>query len=174
MKRFFKKLFNWEKWPYDAIYASLGIAWLYYGFRARAFWFFTPVNPTLVFAGFEGGSKKEVYDQLPIGYYPTTLLVDPGDDIPGLEKRMTQVGLQFPVVVKPDSGMQGVLFRVIHNLGDLKQYHSKVGESYIVQIFVELPAELSVYYIRYPREKCDRNIGSYDTRLIALDSLGVT
>jgi hypothetical protein len=36
-----------------------------YGMKARAFWYFTPVNPTLVFAGFEGAAEKEMYDQLP-------------------------------------------------------------------------------------------------------------
>jgi hypothetical protein len=48
MKRFFQKIFNWEKWSYDAIYLPIDIVWLWYAVKARAFWYFTPVNPTLI------------------------------------------------------------------------------------------------------------------------------
>ena len=65
MKGLFQKIFNWERWSYDVIYLPVDIFWLWYALKARHFWYFTPVNPTLIFAGFEGGSKKEMYDQLP-------------------------------------------------------------------------------------------------------------
>ena len=96
MKRFFKKIFYWENWSYDAIYAPLGVVWLYYAIKAKAFWFFTPVNPTLIFAGFEGGSKKEVYDQLPAWSIPVTLLIEPESVFGALKLKMHQAGLQYP------------------------------------------------------------------------------
>lgn len=150
MKRFFNKIFYWENWSYDAIYAPLGIVWLFYAIRAKAFWFFTPVNPTLVFAGFEGGSKNEVYEQLPAWSIPITLLIDPASEFVQVKMKMQQAGLQYPVVVKPDTGMQGVLFRVIHNDEALMIYHYHVGENYILQTFVDYPEEFSVFHIRYP------------------------
>src|SRR5437868_5929047 len=130
MKKFFQRLFNWEKWSYDVIYLPIDIWWLWYAIRARHFWYFTPVNPTLIFAGFEGGSKKEMYDQLPSWCCPTTLLIDPSKDIEEVKHTMHNVGLSLPVVVKPDSGMQGVLFRVIRDNEHLARYHQKVGEPY--------------------------------------------
>ena len=136
MKRFFQKIFNWEKWSYDVIYLPIDIVWLWYAIKARHFWYFTPVNPTLIFAGFEGGSKKEMYDQLPTWSYPTTLLIDPAESIEYIKKEMEHVGLNFPVVVKPDSGMAGVLFRIIKNENELKNYHSVVGEKYILQKYI--------------------------------------
>lgn len=169
MKRFFKKIFNWEKWSYDIIYLPIDIVWLYYGIRAGSFWFFSPVNPTLNFSGFEGNSKKEMYDQLPSWCYPTTLLISIEDDCESVRINMQKAGLSFPVVVKPDSGMQGVLFRVIKNVDELKNYHEKVGENYILQTFVDDPLEFSVFYIRYPGQEKGMITG-----LIVKDYLHVT
>ena len=169
MKQFFQKVFNWEKWPYDVLYAPLSVVWLYYGIKARHFWFFTPVNPSLVFAGFEGGSKKEMFDNLPQWSYPITLLIDPAQEFSKLRCDMEKAGLKYPLVGKPDTGMQGVLFRVIRNDEQLKIYHSKAGEPYILQTFVEYPYEFSVFHIRYPGETKGKITG-----LIVKDYLHVT
>ena len=153
MKRFFQKLFDWERWTYDAIYAPASIAWLYFAIKARAFWFFTPVNPTLEFAGFEGGSKREMYRQLPQWCLPVTLFVEHTSDIEKIKLQAEKAGLRFPFVVKPDTGMQGVLFRIVNNEAELNDYHAVVGEDYILQDFVQLPFEFSVFHIRYPGQK---------------------
>ena len=169
MKRFFQKLFNWERWSYDVIYLPIGIVWLWYVLKARSFWYFTPVNPSLIFAGFEGGSKKEMFDQLPAWSYPTTLLIDPAEEIEKVKNRMRLVNLIFPIVVKPDSGMWGVLFRIIKNEKELEVYHEKVGENYILQTFVDSSLEFSVFHIRYPGET-----KGIVTGLIVKDLLHVT
>ena len=169
MKRFFQKLFDWEKWSYDVIYFPIHIFWVYYGVRAGAFWFFSPVNPSLVFAGFEGGSKKEMYDQLPQYCYPATIYVDPVENIEKIREEMQKAGLNYPVVVKPDSGMWGVLFRIIKNENELAVYHQKVGELYILQTFIDLSLEFSVFHIRYPGET-----KGIITGLIVKDYLHVT
>lgn len=152
MKRFFQKIFNWEKWSYDIIYLPIDIFWLWYAIKARHFWYFTPVNPTLIFAGFEGGSKKEMYDHLPKWSYPATIIVNPADSLENVKTNMSNMGLKFPVVVKPDSGMWGVLFRIIKTDEQLKLYHEKVGENYVLQTFVDEALEFSVFHIRYPGE----------------------
>ena len=169
MRRFFQKIFNWEKWSYDIIYLPIDIFWLWYAIKARHFWYFTPVNPTLIFAGFEGGSKKEMYDHLPDWSYPTTLLVNPFDNLDKVKSEMARVSLKFPVVVKPDSGMWGVLFRIIRSDEQLKEYHAKVGENYILQTFVDDALEFSVFHIRYPGET-----KGIITGLIVKDYLHVT
>ncbi|HSU27618.1 MAG TPA: hypothetical protein VLJ68_04500 [Chitinophagaceae bacterium] len=152
MKKFWQKLTHWELWPFNVIYTPLGVVWIYYAIRARAFWFFTPSNPTLIFAGFEGGSKKEMYDQLPDWSYPTTILVKAGIPEAALRDEIKKAGLQYPIVAKPDTGMQGVLFRVLENNTELMHYHGKLPVDYILQTFVDLPMEFSVFHIRYPGE----------------------
>src|SRR6187455_2476864 len=126
MKGFFKRLFDWERWPYDVMYAPVSVAWLYYAIKARALWFFTPVNPSLQFAGFEGNSKKEMYEQLPKWCLPETLYI---------ENTMTLDEVKTEVI-KDENGLQ--------------QYHGVIGETYILQAFVQLLMEFSVFHIRYP------------------------
>jgi len=159
MNKFFKKVFNWELWPFDLIYAPLGFVWLYYSMKARSLYFFTPTNPTLLFGGFEAGSKMEMYRQLPTGSYPTTILIKPSDTIDEIKKELVSNNLAYPFVAKPDEGMQGVLFRVIDTEEELIKYHSIAGVNYIIQTFIELPMEFSVFYIRYPGETKGRVTG---------------
>ncbi|MEI2711631.1 MAG: hypothetical protein V9E96_21855 [Chitinophagaceae bacterium] len=45
--------------------------------RTKTFWYFSSVNPTLQFSGFEGETKKEMFDQLPIESFPTTIYIKP-------------------------------------------------------------------------------------------------
>lgn len=150
MKQFFNKITNWELWPYDLFYFPIGIYWLYFGIKARAFWFFSTVNPSIEFAGFEGGSKMEVYQQLPSWIYPTTILIAPNTSITSVKEQCQATGLTFPFIAKPDLGMQGRLFRVIKNETDLERYHNHVTEPFLLQTFVKESTEFSVYYIRYP------------------------
>lgn len=168
MKISFKNLFNWEKWSYDVIYLPIDIYWLWFAIKARHFWYFTPVNPTLIFAGFEGGSKKEMYEQLPKWSYPTTIFINPTEQFENVLKKVQNAGLQFPIVVKPDSGMAGVLFRIIKDEAHLKIYHEAVGELYVLQKCIDTGLEYSVYYIRFPEEK-----KGFITGLIVKDYLHV-
>jgi hypothetical protein len=110
-----------------------------------------------------------MFDQLPFWSYPTSLLVEPAEDIEKVKSRMQQVNLNYPVVVKPDSGMWGVLFRIIKNENDLETYHDKIGKAYILQTFVDSSLEFSVFHIRYPGET-----KGIITGLIVKDLLHVT
>ncbi|HET9744777.1 MAG TPA: hypothetical protein VFP97_03630 [Chitinophagaceae bacterium] len=159
MKRFFKKVFNWELWPFDLMYAPLGVVWLYYSLKARSLYFFTPTNPGLPFGGFEVGSKMEMYSQLPAGTYPTTILIRPSYTVEQIKAELSANNLAYPFVAKPDEGMQGILFRVIDSEKELIKYHSIAGIDYILQTFVEFPMEFSVFYIRYPGETKGRVTG---------------
>src|SRR5215831_9530004 len=108
-----QRIKSWEQWPFHLIYAPLGFVWLYYAFRARAFWFFSNVNPTLEFSGFEGENKKEMYEQLPKKYYPRTIFIKAGEDLNVVEQKAEHAGFTFPFVVKPQIGMHAMLFRKI-------------------------------------------------------------
>lgn len=150
MKGSLNKVFNWERWSYDMIYAPVSVCWAYYALRARSFWFFTPVNPTLKFVGFEGGSKWEMYQQLPKRILPLTLFGDHQLPFADVLTQVKQAGLDFPFVVKPDSDMQGAMFVVVRNESELRSYHEAIGKTYILQAFIQYPHEFSVFYIRYP------------------------
>ena len=150
MKTIFQRIFNWELWPFNLIYAPLGFVWLYYAIKARSFYFFTPTNPTLIFGGFEAGSKMEIYQQLTPGTYPKTILIKPAHTVDEIKKELAANRFSYPFVAKPDEGMQGILFRIIESEEELSRYHNIVGVNYIIQTFIDMQMEFSVFYIRYP------------------------
>ena len=152
-KNFLYKATHWESWHYLAKYIPIMPVWGWYCLRARSVWFFTPSNPTISFGGFEGETKSEMYKQLPPGSYPKSIYISPSFSFEEIEKRMQETGLQYPVAVKPDAGMMGFMFRHIHTAEELKTYHQKMPANYIIQLLVQYPMEVSVFYYRLPNEQ---------------------
>jgi hypothetical protein len=153
IKQFFQRIFNWELWPFYILYAPIGPVWFWYCLKARSFWFFSSSNPTITFGGFEGESKKEMYDQLPTDSYPRTIYVLHDLPFENVKKMVGDAGFNYPFIVKPDVGMKGILFRKIDNEDQLEKYHSRIPVEYIVQDLVELPVEVSVFYYRHPAKQ---------------------
>ncbi len=150
LRQLFFRLSNWETWHYLAKYIPLFPLWLWYCVRARSFWFFTSSNPTLTFGGFEGESKKEMYEQLPPLSYPKTIYISPSLSFIEAEQLIESNFLHYPIAVKPDVGMMGFMFRKIDNAFDLKRYHQVIPVKYIVQEYIKYPIEVSVFYYRFP------------------------
>ena len=117
---------NWEAWPFKLIYAPLAPMWVYYMLRSRAVWFFTSSNPKITFGGMDGEPKREMYDLLPPSLYPNTINILPDEDFNEVITKIKMAGLQFPLIVKPDIGCQGILFRKIDAAEELKNYHTQI------------------------------------------------
>lgn len=152
MKQLIRKISVWEEWPFKLIYAPLVPVWLYYMLKSRAVWFFTPSNPKLTFGGLDGETKFEMYSLLPKPFYPEIILVNPKEPFEKIVEKIKQQQFVFPFVVKPDVGMQGILFRVIENEAALEHYHKLMPVTYIIQKMLVYPMEVSVFYIRYPNQ----------------------
>ncbi len=153
MKKLLRKVTNWEAWPFKLIYAPLVPVWGWYMIKSRAVWFFTPSNPKITFGGMDGEPKKEMYDLLPPGSFPTTFNVLPSDRMEDVLKEIELKQIKFPLIVKPEMGGQGILFRKIDNKEQLEHYHRLVPVEYIVQRMVHYPMEVSVFYIRHPHDE---------------------
>lgn len=153
VKMLFKRIVNWELWSFNVIYAPISPVWLWYAIRSRAFWFFTPSNPTIDFGGFEGEGKKEMYDQLPPAFIPKTIYIKNDWSFDQVLGETKAHGFQYPFIVKPDVGMKGILFRMILDEEQLAKYHQRIPVEYIIQEKVDYPVEVSVFYYRYPWEQ---------------------
>ncbi len=151
--RIVEKIWNWELWPFWLRYLNITPMWALYCLKARSFWFFSASNPTLTFGGFEGESKKEMYEQLPPSSYPKTIYIQPGVPFESVQQLLQTNGFSYPFIVKPDVGMAGILFRKIDLEPQLKNYHAKMPVEYLVQELVTLPIEFSVFYYRYPNKE---------------------
>ncbi|HSN08021.1 MAG TPA: hypothetical protein VLS85_03230 [Hanamia sp.] len=118
--------------------------------KSRAIWFFSTSNPTLTFGGFEGESKKEMYDLLPEKYFPKTIYINPQQTFEQVLEKFCSGSFSYPFIVKPDVGMEGILFRKIDNEQHLETYHRNMPVQYIIQEFVDYPLEIGVFYYRHP------------------------
>lgn len=150
MKQFFKRLSDWEHWPFKILYAPVTPVWLWYIIRSGSVWFFTPSNPKLTFGGMEGEPKQEMYDLLPQQFAPSTFNVLPGSDFESVKQKLPEYKIDFPLIVKPEVGGQGILFRKLDTMEQLKHYHDRVPVEYIVQEMISYPMEVSVFYYRLP------------------------
>lgn len=147
------KIKNWEQWPFKLLYAPIAPMWLWYIIRSRALWFFTPSNPKLTFGGMEGEPKKEMHDLLPPHLCPAYFNIQPSDDFFVILRKLKEYDIRFPLIVKPEIGGQGILFRKISDETGLKNYHEQVPVEYFIQEFIAYPLEVSLFYYRYPNEK---------------------
>jgi hypothetical protein len=84
-------------------------------------------------------------------------------------QQVQDTGLQYPFIVKPDVGMKGLLFRKIEREDQLQKYHRHMPVDYIIQEYLSLPLEVSVFYYRKPGSASGRI-----TALIQKDLLEVT
>ena len=152
MKSFLNKLRDWENWPFKVLYAPIFPVWLWYIIRSGAVWFFTPSNPKLTFGGMEGEPKQEMHDLLPPEFAPSTFNVLPKSDFEMVKQKLPGYKIGFPLIVKPEIGGQGILFRKLDTIEQLKDYHDKIPVEYIVQEMITYPMEVSVFYYRMPYE----------------------
>jgi hypothetical protein len=152
LKKLLQKITNWEAWPFALIYAPVAYYWCWCMLRSGAVWFFTPSNPKLTFGGMEGEPKREMYDLLPSTLYPTTFNILPNQSFEELCSALKKSGIVYPLIVKPEVGGQGILFRKIDDESELKHYHSLMAFEYIIQEMVHYEMEVSVFHIRHPKE----------------------
>jgi len=113
-------------------------------------WFFTPSNPKLTFGGMEGEPKREMYELLPKEIIPQTFNVLPSENFEDVKNHISKNKIIYPLIVKPEVGGQGILFRKIDTEEQLKNYHTKIPVEYIIQEMITFPMEVSVFYYRMP------------------------
>lgn len=154
-----KKIKNWEQWPFKVLYAPLVPVWFWYMLRSRSVWFFTASNPKLTFGGMEGEPKKEMHELLPPHLCPHYFNVPPETDFESVRQSLLHSGIGYPLIVKPEIGGQGILFRKIEDEPHLREYHHKVPVEYFIQEYVRYPVEVSLFYYRMPYEDKGRITG---------------
>lgn len=147
------KIKNWEQWPFKLLYAPIVPVWFWYMLRSGSVWFFTTSNPKLTFGGMDGEPKKEMHDLLPSEYRPNYFNVSPKQDFSVVMEELKESKINFPLIVKPEIGGQGILFRKIDNEEHLKKYHTQVPVEYFIQEYVSYPLEVSLFHYRLPNEK---------------------
>lgn len=96
---------------------------------------------------------------MPEGSYPESIYITPDMPFGEVENLVAQHQLTFPLVVKPNVGIMGYMFRRIANLEQLKKYHDFIPMEYIIQRWINYPVEVSVFYYRMPNKDSGKVTG---------------
>ena len=150
LKRFRIKLFSWEYWPIWLVYFPVSFYYIYLSIRARSFFFFSAANPSIETGGMFFESKWSIFKLIPKEFYPSTILVNSEDTIDEILNVLQSHQLNFPLIAKPDRGERGWCVKKLHTLEDLKIYRKDISISFLLQAYIDLPIELSIFYFRKP------------------------
>ncbi|MGV3762196.1 hypothetical protein [Parapedobacter sp.] len=171
MKLIIHKLLHWEYWPPWVIYFPVGFFWLYWIIRWRPT-FFLEVNPGLKNGGFCNISKMEIHRRLPHSIYPRTVFVNREQHAAIPESEVKAIG--FPLIMKPDFGLRGMGVELVHNIDQLKAYHSNASFNYLIQEYVDLPKEAGVFFVRIPGSSDGIITGITGKKLFAVVGDGIS
>lgn len=147
------KLFNWEYWSFNTIYAPLYLYWFYLSAKAKSFFFFNASNPTIEYGGFVLEKKSDIYNILPQAYFPKTVLIVPNTEKGAIEKIIENSGIHFPAIVKPDVGGRGRGVKKVDSLEAALEYVQQFKQyPMLVQNLIPFKNEVGIFYYRLPWE----------------------
>jgi len=171
---FFIKLLNWEYWPFDVMYSPIYFVWFWFSLNAKSFFFFGSSNPTIKNAGFLMESKKEIDALLPENYKPLTLFF-PFDTKPEIiNDSVREHKLNYPLIIKPDIGMQGKAVVKVNNAFELLSAASRFTVDFIIQPFIPFPKEMGIFYVRYPDAEYGKITGIVEKEFLTVTGDGVS
>lgn len=171
---FFIRLFNWEYWPFHFVYMPIYPIWLWYCLKARSLFFFAAANPYIKNGGFLMESKRDIFDLIPEQYTPNTLLFTPHTPETLVAVTVAKKKFSYPLIIKPDIGMQGKAVIKINSEKELMEAASKFTVDYIIQPFVAFPNEIGIFYVRYPGETKGKITGIVEKEFLAIVGDGVS
>jgi len=125
---------------------------IYLALRARSPMYFSAANPGMKYGGVMGESKYKVLSGIPADFIPLSTLIRLPMTTWEILNKSNEVGLEFPLIIKPDVGERGKEVELIHSEDELKKYISGKSGFYIVQEFVDFQEEFGVLYHRMPDE----------------------
>ena len=148
----FRKLTEWEYWPFHWVYGPVYPVFVWYMARCGFRFFFSASNPTIETGGFMMESKKDVYDLLPTGKYPATLYFAPGTSADTVLRESLAAGFGFPMILKPDIGGRGRGVVVAKNADELHYYVPQYNLPFLAQDFIPYEKEAGIFFVKKPGE----------------------
>ncbi len=149
-RRFFIRLGSWEYWPLVLFNIPTLFIWLWNASKARDLFFVTLANPGISTGGFFGSKKSSIISTLPDKIKPKSVLIPGGLSSEAISKQLSEFGISFPVIAKPEIGERGWLIAKIYSLEELINYLSAHPIDFIIQDYVDLPLELGVFVYMMP------------------------
>lgn len=156
-----------ERMPKWLIIVPLAVQWLYLSVRFGGATVPSAANPGITAGGLVGEGKLEYFAQM--GALASGLTAPAvgfrvnhrANNLNRVEALMSEAGLRFPVIVKPDLGLCGHGVRRVDNLSELHDYAREFpdGEVMVLQRYLHEEAEAGIFYARDPYSGVGRIIG---------------
>ncbi|MCF6223065.1 MAG: D-alanine--D-alanine ligase [Flavobacteriaceae bacterium] len=150
IKSFFIRSTQWEHWPTIIYYIPLFPFFIYRSIKAGHIIFFLATNPGILFSGNGTESKYKTLLLVPEKYRPKSILILKKENFQECLNKIDKLGLEFPIIAKPDIGFRGYLVKKINTKDDLKRYLQNVDENKLIQEFITYNKELGIFYHRIP------------------------
>jgi len=151
-----------ERIPNGIFYIPIGLRWIFLSIRFRNLTMPTIANPLIETGGFWGESKSSILEDVAnnqrkwmADYFSFRRTNQPAEiDLREVLLKMAELGLEFPVVAKPDIGWQGFGVRKIEQESELSGYLSTYpqNERLLIQKLIPYDGEAGVFYARMPDE----------------------
>jgi hypothetical protein len=146
------KVRNWEYWPFGIVQFPIFFYFGWLSLRARSIVFFSASNPGITMGGMFGESKFEVLRKLPSEFVPKTIFVPRASELNHVLSLLTDAGIGWPLICKPDLGERGFMVKRIDNELALADYLRTMKFDFIAQELVSEPMEFGIFYTRFPNE----------------------
>ena len=118
--------------------------------------------------------KSEIDQLIPERYKPLTLFFIAGTSFTKIKETIRDNNLQYPLVVKPDIGMQGKAVVKVNNDYELNNAITKFSVNFIVQPFILYPKEVGIFYVRYPSDKNGKITGIVEKEFLSVTGNGIS
>jgi len=116
----------------------------------------------------------DIYNILPEGYYPETLFFSANTRAESVTESIYSNHFNYPLIGKPDIGMQGKSVKKIENISALLDYAWQSKVDFLVQEFVPYENEVGIFYYRYPGEPTGRISGIVGNEFLSVTGDGVS
>lgn len=146
---------RWEFWPAWQVNWVVVLYAIYLGFiRYRRPLLFTAVNPGMPHGGLLGESKGAILESLrAVGEaLPPWKRIGPGElteRLAAYDAALAELGLSYPVVLKPDAGQRGLGVAVIRDRAAAEGWLRRTPGPVLLQAYIG-GCEYGVFYVRQP------------------------
>lgn len=150
---FIKRFTQWEYWPSYMFYIPNLPYALYLTLKGGNMTLYSAINPSIKNSGNGTESKYKTLKLIPNHLKPKTIFVSEKREMEQVLIKLHKIGIDYPLIAKPDIGFKGLLVQKIYSDTELDQYLKAYPLPIILQEFIDLPNECGVFYHRLPHSK---------------------
>lgn len=134
----------------EVIYFPVLFYWMWCSLKSGNPFYFVATNPGIKNGGMLNDPKYPVLKCFKGEQIPRTLWVAENTDRHIIEEQRKAMGLDYPLIAKPDIGERGLKVELIKEATSLNQYHKAANFDYLLQEYIALPLEVGIFYYRFP------------------------